>query len=137
MSAKKSKFPYVKAKKKQAIAHATIHKGKGVVRVNGQNMARLQPPLVRMFIEESLELAGPLGKEVDVNVHVHGGGFMGQAVAIRSCIAKALTRYSRDEKLRKSFLAYDRLLLVDDPRRVESKKPLGPKARRKKQKSKR
>jgi len=35
------------------------------------------------------------------------------------------------------FTAYDRTLLVDDVRRVETKKPLGRKARRHKQKSKR
>ena len=62
---------------------------------------------------------------------------MGQAVAARSAIAKALFEFKPSEKLRQSFLAYDRLLLVDDPRRVETKKPLGTKARKKKQKSKR
>ena len=52
-------------------------------------------------------------------------------------LAKALFDFKPNEKLRQTMIAYDRLLLVDDPRRVETKKPLGPKARKKKQKSKR
>ena len=62
---------------------------------------------------------------------------MGQAVAARAAIAKSILEMRPNEKLKKKFLAYDRMLLVDDSRRVESKKPLGPKARKKKQKSKR
>ena len=62
---------------------------------------------------------------------------MSQAVAARASIAKALVGYLKDEKLKKKFIAYDRMLLVDDSRRVEPKKPLGPKARKKKQHSKR
>jgi len=62
---------------------------------------------------------------------------MSQAVASRAAIAKALVEFTGDEELRNKFLAYDRMLLVDDPRRSEAKKPLGPGARAKKQSSKR
>ncbi len=126
-----------KAKKKEAIAKARAKAGKGVVRINSTNLKAFQPVELQEFISEPLVLAAPMSGEVDIDVKVSGGGFMGQAVAARSAIAKALVEFKPSEKLRQVFLGYDRLLLVDDPRRVETKKPLGPKARKKKQKSKR
>ncbi|MBN2067858.1 MAG: 30S ribosomal protein S9 [Candidatus Diapherotrites archaeon] len=125
-----------KAKKKMAVARATIKKGTGKIKINNRGISVFQPAYLKRFIGEPLEMA-PAAKEVDIKVKVKGGGFMGQAAAARSAIAKALVQYSKDNKLRAAFLAYDRMLLVDDVRRVESKKPLGTKARKKKQKSKR
>tara|TARA_Y100000310_G_C20703821_1_gene832739 strand:+ start:13194 stop:13652 length:459 start_codon:yes stop_codon:yes gene_type:complete len=127
-----------KAKKKDATANAVIRKGKGTVRINKRIIDTISPDYVKEFIREPLELAGSVSSEVDVEVTVNGGGFMGQSVASRAAIAKAILEFRRgDEKLKKKFLAYDRMLLVDDARRVEPKKQLGPKARAKKQASKR
>ncbi len=133
----KRKGILVKAKKKEAIARATIRKGTGVIRVNRRNVELVEPLLVKRLIKEPVVLAGADAAEVDVDVNVHGGGFMGQAVAARAAIAKALVEYTQNDKLKAAYLKYDRMLLVDDTRRVEPKKPLGPKARKKKQKSKR
>ena len=127
----------VKAKKKTAVARAVIKKGKGKIRINKILMQHYYRPYVKEFVEEPLNIAGERVKEVDITVNASGGGFMGQAVAARTAIAKALDDYFNDDKLRKQFLDYDRLLLVDDPRRKEAKKPLGVGARSKKQKSKR
>ncbi len=127
----------VKAKKKTAVARATVRKGSGKIKINRRLLQLFESNYVRQFISEPVSIAGDLAKLVDIDVQVKGGGAMGQAVAARSAIAKALLLYSRDHKLRSTFLNYDRLLLVDDSRRVEPKKPLGTKARKKKQKSKR
>jgi small subunit ribosomal protein S9 len=127
----------LKAKKKEATAQATIRKGKGVVRINSLNLNIYGPNYVREMIREPLYLAGDLSNEVDIDVDVMGGGVMGQAIASRAAIAKALVDFSGNDKLKKQMVSYDRMLLVDDARRVEPKKPLGPKARRKKQHSKR
>ncbi|NPA86979.1 MAG: 30S ribosomal protein S9 [Candidatus Diapherotrites archaeon] len=141
MSAKKkkkaiTKVIQTKAKKKKAIARATLfYPGKGVVRVNGylldvwQNNKYLQ-----MMLQEPLILAGDISQKVDIYVNVRGGGFMGQVMAVRGAIAKALANLVGDD-LRKKYLEYDRTLLVDDVRQVEPKKPLGRKARAKKQTS--
>ena len=125
-----------KAKKKRAIARAVLHyPGSGVVRVNGYLLdVWATNKYVNLLIKEPLLLAGDLAQNVDIYVNVRGGGFMGQAVAVRGAIAKALVEIG-GEDLKKKFLEYDRLLLVDDVRRVEPKKPLGPKARAKKQTS--
>jgi len=134
---RKSKGITSKAKKKRAIARAVIRKGTGIIKINKKSINTIQPKYLRDFISEPIELAQPLSSEVNISVNVRGGGFMGQAASARSAIAKALLKIHNNEKLKQTFLKYDRMLLVDDPRRVESKKPLGPKARTKKQKSKR
>lgn len=126
-----------KAKKKQAVARAVVRKGKGKIKINKRDISLFEPLYLRNFIEEPLKVLHEIAKEVDIEATVKGGGFMGQASAIRSAIAKSLVLYSKDSKAKQALLNYDRLLLVDDVRRVESKKPLGTKARKKKQKSKR
>ncbi len=133
----KKKNVHTQGKKKEAKARASIRQGKGTVRINHRNIETIPQKYVRQFIQEPLDLAGPIAPEVDIDVFTNGGGFIGQAVAARTAIAKALVDYSHDEKLKKRFLAYDRMLLVDDSRRVEPKKPLGTKARKRKQLSKR
>ena len=136
-SKRKRKGLTVKAKKKMAVARAVIRPGKGVVRINKLNLKAIQPQDIQEFISEPLEIAKYIAKEVNIDVTAKGGGMMGQAAASRTAIAKSLLEFKPNEKLRAAFLAYDRMLLVDDPRRVETKKPLGTKARKKKQKSKR
>ena len=127
-----------KAKKKEAVANAVIKKGTGKVRINKKLLETIEPRYVQEMIMEPLELAGDVVDSVDIKVNVKGGGVIGQSVAARGAIAKAILEYKKnDEKLKKKFLAYDRMLLVDDARRVEPKKQLGPKARAKKQSSKR
>ena len=88
-----------------------------------------------MKISEPVLLAGDLGKNVDVNVKVMGGGAISQAEAARLAIARALIDHSKDSKLEKTFLDYDRRLLVADVRRKEVNKPNRSKARSKRQKS--
>ncbi len=126
----------VKAKKKSATARAVIRKGNGTIKINGMNIHAYAKGYVKELLLEPVRLAGETLKEFNIDINVKGSGFMSQAVAVRSCIAKALVK-AKGKKLKDIFTAYDRTLLVDDVRRVESKKPLGRKARKKKQKSKR
>ncbi len=126
-----------KAKKKEAIARAVIRKGSGKIKINKRDISLFEPKQVKAFIEEPLKILPDLAKEVDIDISVKGGGVMGQASSIRSAIAKSFVLFSKDVKVKQALVAYDRLLLVDDVRRVESKKPLGTKARKKKQMSKR
>jgi small subunit ribosomal protein S9 len=84
---------------------------------------------------EPLTIAGDAIKKVDIEVNVQGGGVMGQADASRTAIAKAIVIYTEDVELKKKYIAYDRSLLVSDPRRKLPKKPLGRGARVKRQKS--
>ena len=122
-------------KRKTAIARATIKSGKGRVRINAIPIEILTPEVSRSKIMEPLLLSEDLRKDLDIDVNVRGGGYMGQAEAARMAIARALVKQSKGSQLRETFLNYDRSMLSGDPRRKESKKPGGPGARRKKQKS--
>jgi small subunit ribosomal protein S9 len=139
MSKKKGKGTTTKSKKKRAVARAVARKskGNGKIRINKRPIELIQPIELQAMVEEPIVLAGDSAKGLDINVTVTGGGYVSQAIAARSAIAKAIVEYRHNETLKKKMMGYDRLLMVDNPRRVESKKPLGPKARKKKQKSKR
>jgi small subunit ribosomal protein S9 len=127
---------HVRAKKKTAVARAVIKKGNGKVKINHMNLEIYAEGHLRDMIKEPLKIAQEVAGEYDINVTVKGSGSISQAFAIRSVIAKAIVR-AKGKKFKDLFLQYDRALLVDDVRQVETKKPLGPKARAKKQQSKR
>ena len=122
-------------KRKTAVARATVRVGKGRVRINTTPVEVVNPEVARDKIMEPLLLSGDAWKSLDIDVNVEGGGFMGQAEASRMAIARALVKWTKKSSLRTTFLEYDRAMLTGDPRRKESKKPGGPGARRKKQKS--
>ncbi|MEM1927364.1 MAG: 30S ribosomal protein S9 [Acidilobaceae archaeon] len=136
-------------KRKTARATAVIRRGSGRVFINGVPLEILPVEMARMKIEEPLLLAGRLRNLVDIHVNVKGGGFMGQAEAARIAIARGLVEFFScedetevckslrevGEKLRRVFEEYDRHMLVGDPRRTESEKPMRYSARRRKQRS--
>ena len=129
------KTVHVAGKRKRAIARASLRKGTGIIRVNSLALVYLNPQLARFMIEEPLQLAGDLAKDVDIDVFVHGGGWHSQAEASRLVVARALVQYSGSKALKQTFLDYDRHLLVQDVRRAEPSKPNDSKPRRARQKS--
>lgn len=122
-------------RRKAAIARATIRDGKGRVVINNRSIEAHEPELARLRIMEPLVLAPEIAKKVDIEVKVSGGGFMGQADAARTAIARGLIEWSGDTKLRELFKQYDWTLIKSDVRFKEPKKPGGPGARAKFQKS--
>lgn len=129
------KVIHTSGKRKTAIARGKVREGKGRVRVNKRPVEFYDPELARLKIKEPLTLAGDLVDQVDIDVHVVGGGVMGQAEAARMVIAKGLVQWTGDMDLKEKFSQYDRTMLVGDPRRSESKKYGGRGARARKQKS--
>ena len=126
----------VSGKRKTAVAKATIRQGAGRVRVNSIPLEIYEPVIVRETIREPLLEAGDeVCKQIDINIKVYGGGFMGQAEAARMALAKALVKWTKSSHLRSVFLRYDRTMLAGDPRRKEQKKFGGPGARARDQKS--
>lgn len=112
-------------------------------RLNGVPIDLVQPDTLRLKAVEPILL---LGKErfanVDIRIRVKGGGHVSQMYAVRQAIAKSLVAYYQkyvDEASKKEIkdllLAYDRTLLVADPRRMEPKKAGGRGARARFQKS--
>ncbi len=122
-------------RRKAAVARATVRDGRGRVYVNKRALDVLQPELARLRILEPLQLAPEVAKRVDIHVNVSGGGFMGQADAARTAIARALVEWTGDEGLHERFKEYDWAMVKSDVRQKESRKPGGPGARAKFQKS--
>jgi small subunit ribosomal protein S9 len=123
-------------KRKTAIARATVRAGKGRIRVNNVPLEILEPKIARDKIFEPLVQAGAnVWEGLDINVKISGGGFMGQAEAARTALARALLRWTKSAHLQTVFTEYDRTLLAGDPRRREPKKFGGPGARARDQKS--
>ena len=123
-------------KRKTAVARATVRTGKGRVRVNNVPVEIFEPQIARDKILEPLRLAGDnVWKQLDIDIRMSGGGFMGQADAARTAVARALVRWTKSSHLQTLFAEYDRTLLAGDPRRREPKKSGGPGARAKDQKS--
>jgi len=123
-------------KRKTATARATIRSGKGRVRVNNVPVEILEPKIARDKILEPLLQAGDaVWKQLDIDIKISGGGFMGQAEAARTALARALLRWTKSAHLQTLFTEYDRTLVAGDPRRREPKKFGGPGARARDQKS--
>lgn len=137
------------ATRKTSSAHVYITKGTGRVRVNNIPVEIIGQEAARETILVPLELAGDMRNKVDISVRVRGGGFMGQAGASATAIARALTGWNKSKKdprdhplskparegLRKKIVEFDKYLISGDARRKEPKKFGGPGARRRKQKS--
>jgi small subunit ribosomal protein S16e len=123
-----------------AVAHAK--EGRGIIRVNGSPINLVQPEILRMKVYEPVLVAGEdYFGSVDIRVRVKGGGHTSQVYAIRQAIAKALVAFyakyvdaSSAIELKKRLVAYDRTLLIADPRRMEPKKFGGQGARARRQK---
>lgn len=110
-------------KRKRAIARAVLKAGSGLIRINSIPIEFIEPKISRLKLKEPLILAGDMANKVNIDVKVTGGGITSQAEASRLAIAKALVNFSKDDKLKETFLSYDRKLLVADIRRKEPAKP--------------
>ena len=133
---KTKKVMVISGKRKTAIARATVKIGKGKVRVNNVPLEIYEPKIARDKIMEPLLLTeDKVWNQLDINVSVAGGGFMGQAEAARMAIANGLLKWTKSTRLRTTLRDYDRTMIAGDPRRREPKKFGGPGARARDQKS--
>lgn len=114
---------HASGKRKRAIARATLKQGNGLVRVNSIPIDFIEPNVSMLKLREPLILAGDVANKVNIDVEVAGGGITSQAEASRLAIAKALVSFTKSDKLKETFLNYDRNLLVADVRRKEPAKP--------------
>lgn len=126
----------VSGKRKTAMARAFVRQGTGKVRVNKTPIEIFEPEIAREKIMEPLLQAGDnVWKQLDIDVRVSGGGYMGQSEAARTAVTNALLKWTKSAHLRTVFSEYDRTMIAGDARRKEPKKFGGPGARAKEQKS--
>ena len=133
---KSKKVMVLSGKRKTASARATVRLGRGRIRINNVPLEIFEPKLARDKILEPLMLVDEkVAEQVDINVKMSGGGYMGQAEAARMAIAKGLLKWTKSTRLRTALRDYDRTMIAGDPRRSEPKKFGGPGARARDQKS--
>jgi len=95
--AEKTKY-YGTGRRKSSVARVYVKAGKGVITVNGTAVDKYMPYATLVTdLKQPLTLTGTDGK-YDVDVEVKGGGFTGQAGAIRLGIARALLLAGEDRK---------------------------------------
>jgi small subunit ribosomal protein S9 len=123
----------VSGRRKTAVARVYLSAGTGVITINGREFTDYFPTAIQQYaVMQPFELTGNTGK-FDVKANLDGGGFKGQAEALRLGISKALVEL--DETYRPVLKAQG--LMRRDSRMVERKKPGQKKARKKFQFSKR
>ena len=120
-------------RRKSAIARVRLVPGTGKIIVNKRDLENyLKYETLRVLVREPLMITDTLG-QYDVLVNVKGGGYTGQAGAIRHGISRALLQV--DAELRPILKKAG--FLTRDPRMKERKKYGLKKARRASQFSKR
>lgn len=120
-------------RRKAAIARIYVKEGKGNITVNKRDFKEYFPISEFQFqIMRPLELLEAQEK-YDITARITGGGFKGQAEALRLAISRALVKINEEDK---SALKKEGFM-TRDSRVVERQKPGQPGARKKFQFSKR
>ena len=122
-SKKKKDYTYETGKRKRAVARAKVGPGNGKITINAKPLEVWGNDMLRLWIKEPLVIAGDAVNKLNFQIIVRGGGVIAQTEAARIVIARGLVTMSKDKKLKKKFLDYDRNLLVFDSRRTEPHKP--------------
>ena len=120
-------------RRKAAVARVYLSEGKGNITINKRTLEEyFTLPTLQYIVKQPLELLGVAG-QYDIKVNLTGGGFKGQAEALRLGIARALVEVNAEDKAQLRAAGF----MTRDPRQVERKKPGRPKARKRFQFSKR
>lgn len=121
-------------RRKSSIARVRLTEGKGKITINGKDIEEyLGEETLKVIVRQPLTVTDTLSK-YDVVAKVTGGGFAGQAGAVRHGIARALNEANREEY--RATLKQNGFL-TRDPREKERKKYGLKKARKAPQFSKR
>ena len=121
-------------RRKASVARVYLKKGTGKIEVNGKPYKQFFPQAhIQNSITDPFTTVEIDNNIYDLKINVNGGGFKGQAEAIRMAISRALVKLNED--FRKPLKA--KKFLTRDARVVERKKYGKPKARKSFQFSKR
>jgi len=120
-------------RRKRAVARVRFRPGTGKISVNGRTIEDYFPSdTQRMIITDPLRVTDTV-ETYDIDATIDGGGFTGQAGALRHAISRGLI--ALDPELRPELKRHG--FLTRDPRKKESKKYGLKKARKAPQYSKR
>ena len=120
-------------RRKAAVARVFVKEGKGVITINKKDLAQYFPLEIMQYVVKQPLIKLGVTEKYDIKVNLNGGGFKGQAEALRLAIARALVKINPEDKPALKSEGF----MTRDPRVVERKKPGRPKARKRFQFSKR
>ena len=124
---------YATGRRKTSVARVWIKPGNGTIIINSNAISEyFRRKTLELIVRQPLELLNQIDN-FDIMATVKGGGWSGQAGAIKLGIARCLDKF--DEKNRKQLREAG--FLTRDPRKVERKKYGRKKARKRFQFSKR
>ncbi|MDE5800348.1 MAG: 30S ribosomal protein S9, partial [Paramuribaculum sp.] len=102
-------------RRKAAVARVIVKEGTGAITINKRSLEVYFPSSILQYIVKqplnTLEVAG----KYDIHVNLDGGGYKGQAEALRLAIARALVKINPDDKA--TLRAHG--FMTRDPRSVE------------------
>ena len=120
-------------RRKAAVARVFVKEGNGTITINKRELDNYFPSSILQYVvKQPLNKLG-VAEKYDIRVNLDGGGFKGQAEALRLAIARALVKINPEDK---SALRSEGFM-TRDSRVVERKKPGRHKARKRFQFSKR
>ena len=120
-------------RRKSAVARVFVSEGTGKITINKRDLAVYFPSSLLQYVVLQPLKKLDVAEKYDIKVNLDGGGYNGQANALRLAIARALVKINHDDKKTLRSEGF----LTRDARSVERKKPGQPKARRRFQFSKR
>lgn len=120
-------------RRKAAVARVYLTEGTGNITINKRPLEVYFPsPILQYIVKQPLKAVEAEGN-FDIKANLDGGGYKGQAEALRLAIARALVKNNPEVKPALRAEGF----MTRDARVVERKKPGQPKARKRFQFSKR
>ena len=120
-------------RRKAAVARVIVKEGTGAITINKRPLEVYFPSSILQYIVKQPLTTLEVAEKYDILVNLDGGGYKGQAEALRLAIARALVKINPEDKPALRAEGF----MTRDPRSVERKKPGQPKARKRFQFSKR
>lgn len=120
-------------RRKAAVARIYLTEGNGTITINKRELTDYFPSSILQYVVKQPLATLDVLEKYDIKVNLDGGGYKGQAEALRLAIARALVKVSADDKSALKQAGF----MTRDSRIVERKKPGQPKARKRFQFSKR
>lgn len=120
-------------RRKAAVARVYLTEGNGNITIDKRPLDVYFPSSILQFVVKQPLQTLEAAEKYDIVAHVDGGGYKGQAEALRLAIARALVKLNPEDKPALRAEGF----MTRDARAVERKKPGQPKARKRFQFSKR
>ncbi len=120
-------------RRKAAVARVYLSEGNGVITINKRSLDDYFPSSILQYVVKQPLITLGVEDKYDIYVHLDGGGYKGQAEALRLAISRALVKINPEDKPALRAEGF----MTRDARTVERKKPGQPKARKRFQFSKR